>query len=161
MELFFKRIKQYVRVKRFYGTSDNAVKTQIWTAVSVYVLVAIINKRLGLGASLYTLLQVLSVTVFEKMPIVAAFSGTPPGAPRNEDANQVGCSHDGPPSAAPSLSIARAFLAETNKSQAIIRGPCKNPCQAVEAIVGTRAAFRWECSASGAARVSKKTCNHG
>ena len=74
VELFFKWIKQHLRIKRFYGTSENAVKTQIWIAVSVYVLVAIIKKRLGLEASLYTLLQVLSVTVFEKMPIQTAFS---------------------------------------------------------------------------------------
>jgi transposase len=75
VELFFKWIKQHLRIKRFYGTSENAVKTQVWIAVSVYVLVAIVKKRLGLEASLYTLLQVLSVTVFEKMPILTAFSG--------------------------------------------------------------------------------------
>jgi IS4 transposase len=75
VELFFKWIKQHLRIRRFYGTSENAVKTQIWIAVSVYVLVAIVRKRLGLETSLYTLLQVLSVTVFEKMPIQAAFSG--------------------------------------------------------------------------------------
>ena len=69
VELFFKWIKQHLRIKQFYGTSENAVKTQIWIAVSVYVLVAIVKKRLGLEASLYTLLQVLSVTVFEKMPM--------------------------------------------------------------------------------------------
>ena len=74
VELFFKWIKQHLRIKRFYGTSENAVKTQIWIAVSVYVLVAIIKKRLGLGASLYTLMQVLSVTIFEKMPIRTALS---------------------------------------------------------------------------------------
>lgn len=74
VELFFKWIKQHLRIKRFYGTSENAVKTQIWIAVSAYVLVAIVRKRLGLEVSLYTLLQVLSVTVFEKMPIQAAFS---------------------------------------------------------------------------------------
>jgi transposase len=74
VELFFKWIKQHLRIKRFYGTSENAVKTQIWIAVSVYVLVAIIKKRLGLDASLYTLMQVLSVTIFEKMPIRAALS---------------------------------------------------------------------------------------
>jgi hypothetical protein len=73
VELFFKWIKQHLRIKRFYGTSENAVKTQIWIAVSVYVLVAIVRKRLGLEASLYTLLQVLSVTIFEKMPIRSAF----------------------------------------------------------------------------------------
>ena len=75
VELFFKWIKQHLRIKRFYGTSENAVKTQIWIAVSVYVLVAIIKKRLGLEASLYTLLQVFSVTVFEKITIQTAFSG--------------------------------------------------------------------------------------
>jgi IS4 transposase len=74
VELFFKWIKQHLRIKRFYGTSENAVKTQIWIAVSVYVLVAIIKKQLGLEASLYTLMQVLSVTIFEKMPIQTALS---------------------------------------------------------------------------------------
>ena len=69
VELFFKWIKQHLRIKQFYGTSENAVKTQIWIAVSVYVLVAIVKKRLDLDASLYTLLQILSVTLFEKMPI--------------------------------------------------------------------------------------------
>ncbi len=75
VELFFKWIKQHLRIKRFYGTSENAVKSQIWIAVSVYVLVAIVKKRLNLEASLYTLLQILSVTVFEKMPIQQAFPG--------------------------------------------------------------------------------------
>jgi hypothetical protein len=74
VELFFKWIKQHLRIKAFYGTSENAVKTQIWIAVSVYVLVAIVKKRLGLEASLYTLMQVLSVTIFEKMPIQTALS---------------------------------------------------------------------------------------
>jgi hypothetical protein len=74
VELFFKWIKQHLRIKRFYGTSENAVKTQIWIAVSVYVLVAIVRKRLKLEAPLYTLLQVFSVTVFEKVEIKAAFS---------------------------------------------------------------------------------------
>ena len=69
VELFFKWIKQHLRIKRFYGTSENAVKTQIWTAVSVYLLVAIVKKRLHLDISLYTLLQILSVTLFEKMPL--------------------------------------------------------------------------------------------
>lgn len=73
VELFFKWIKQHLRIKKFYGTSENAVKTQIWTAVSVYVLVAIIKKRLNIQASLYTLLQVFSVTVFEKIPLNPAF----------------------------------------------------------------------------------------
>ena len=77
VELFFKWIKQHLRIKRFYGTSENAVKTQIWIAVSVYVLVAIVKKRLALDASLYTLLQVLSLTLFEKMPILQALSRDP------------------------------------------------------------------------------------
>ena len=75
VELFFKWIKQHLRIKRFYGTSENAVKSQIWIAVSVYVLVAIVKKRLQLDASLYTLLQIFSVTVFEKMPVQQAFAG--------------------------------------------------------------------------------------
>jgi transposase len=74
VELFFKWIKQHLRIKRFYGTSENAVKTQIWIAVSVYVLAAIVRKRLKLEVSLYTFMQVLSVSVFEKMPMQAAFS---------------------------------------------------------------------------------------
>ncbi len=69
VELFFKWIKQHLRIKRFYGTTENAVKTQIWTAVAVYVLVAIVKKELHLEPSLYTLLQILSVTLFEKMPL--------------------------------------------------------------------------------------------
>src|SRR6266704_2029339 len=76
VELFFKWIKQHLRIKRFFGTSENAVKTQIWIAVSVYVLVAIVKKRLGIDASLYTLLQILSVTLFEKMPLQQAFPGS-------------------------------------------------------------------------------------
>jgi len=76
VELFFKWIKQHLRIKRFYGTSENAVKAQIWIAVSVYVLVAIVKKRLNLDASLYTLLQILSVTLFEKMLIRHAVTGT-------------------------------------------------------------------------------------
>jgi len=75
VELFFKWIKQHLRIKRFFGTSENAVKTQIWIAVSVYVLVAIIRKKLNLDISLYTLLQVLSLTLFEKMPLQQAFPG--------------------------------------------------------------------------------------
>src|SRR5271166_1065998 len=74
VELFFKWIKQHLRIKQFYGTSENAVKTQIWIAVSVYVLVAIVKRRLGLEASLYTLMQVLSVTIFEKMPLQQALT---------------------------------------------------------------------------------------
>jgi hypothetical protein len=73
VELFFKWIKQHLRIKVFFGTSENAVKTQIWIAISVYLLVAIVKKRLDLPGSLYTLLQVLSVTLFEKIPISQAF----------------------------------------------------------------------------------------
>lgn len=69
VELFFKWIKQHLRIKSFFGTSENAVKTQIWTAVAVYVLVAILRKRLGLSANLYTIMQALSLTLFEKTPI--------------------------------------------------------------------------------------------
>ena len=72
VELFFKWIKQHLRIKAFYGTSENAVKTQIWIAVSIYVLVAIVRKRLELEASLYQILQILSVTLFEKTPILRA-----------------------------------------------------------------------------------------
>ena len=76
VELFFKWIKQHLRIKAFYGTSENAVKTQIWVAVSVYVLVAIVRKRLALGASLYQILQILSVTLFEKTPILQALQAS-------------------------------------------------------------------------------------
>ena len=82
VELFFKWIKQHLRIKRFFGTSENAVKSQIWIAVSVYVLVAIVKKRLNLDASLYTLLQILSVTLFEKMPLQQAF--TTKASPENQ-----------------------------------------------------------------------------
>jgi len=73
VELFFKWIKQHLRIKAFYGTSENAVKTQIWIAISVYVLVAIIKKRMKIERSLYTILQILSVTLFEKVPINQVF----------------------------------------------------------------------------------------
>jgi len=76
VELFFKWIKQHLRIKAFYGTSENAVKTQIWIAVSIYVLVAIARKRLALEASLYQILQVLSVTLFEKVPISRALQAS-------------------------------------------------------------------------------------
>src|SRR5947208_4013356 len=89
VELFFKWIKQHLRIKQFYGTSDNAVKTQIWIAVSVYVLVAIIKKRLALEASLYTLLQVFSVTLFEKMPMPQALSVTTTTFEDNEVGSQL------------------------------------------------------------------------
>ena len=75
IELFFKWIKQHLRIKAFYGTSANAVKIQIWVAVSVYLLIAILKKRLGLRADLYRILQVSSITIFEKTPILQAFQG--------------------------------------------------------------------------------------
>ena len=88
VELFFKWIKQHLRIKKFYGNSENAVRSQIWIAVSVYVLVAIVKKKLKLDASLYTLLQILSVTLFEKMPLQQAFPASeyilPEGTPRNQ-----------------------------------------------------------------------------
>jgi len=74
IELFFKWIKQHLRIKAFYGTSENAVKTQIWIAVSTYILVAIIRKRLHLEQSLYTILQIMSVTLFEKVPLNQLFA---------------------------------------------------------------------------------------
>ncbi len=89
VELFFKWIKQHLRIKRFFGTSENAVKTQIWIAVSVYVLVAIVKKRLALDASLYTLLQILSVTLFEKMPIHQALAQDDPKCNTLQITNQL------------------------------------------------------------------------
>jgi hypothetical protein len=76
IELFFKWIKQHLRIKSFYGTSENAVKTQIWIAISVYVLVAIIKKRLKIDLSLYTILQIFSITLFEKKPILQVLTET-------------------------------------------------------------------------------------
>lgn len=78
IELFFKWIKQHLRIKTFYGTSANAVRIQVWVAISVYLLVAILKKRLRLPSSLYTILQVLSVTLFEKTPILQALVQAPP-----------------------------------------------------------------------------------
>lgn len=74
IELFFKWIKQHLRIKAFFGTSDNAVKTQIWIAISVYVLVAIVKKELGIDRSLYEILQILSLTLFEKTPLFQALT---------------------------------------------------------------------------------------
>ena len=74
IEIFFKWVKQHLRIKSFFGTTENAVKTQIWIAISVYVLVAIIKKRLKINVSLYTILQVLSLTVFEKMSLLQIFT---------------------------------------------------------------------------------------
>ena len=89
VELFFKWIKQHLRIKRFYGTSENAVKTQIWTAVCVYVLVAILKKRLGLDQSLYTILQFLSVSIFEKTAISSAFSASGSQLGKGDSDNQL------------------------------------------------------------------------
>ena len=89
VELFFKWIKQHLRIKQFYGTSENAVKTQIWIAVSVYVLVAILRKKLGLEASLYQILQILSVTLFEKTPILQSLQTPSSHVNLLDDSNQL------------------------------------------------------------------------
>jgi hypothetical protein len=89
VELFFKWIKQHLRIKAFYGTSENAVKTQIWIAVSVYVLVAIVRKRLLLPISLYQILQILSVTLFEKTPILQALQPSDSQEDAFDDSNQL------------------------------------------------------------------------
>jgi hypothetical protein len=89
IELFFKWIKQHLRIKAFFGTTENAVKSQIWIAVSVYVLVAIIKKRLQLSASLYEILQILSLTMFERMPINQLFSLQSPGSDESNSPNQL------------------------------------------------------------------------
>ena len=89
VELFFKWIKQHLRIKAFYGTSENAVKTQIWIAVSVYVLVAIVRKRLGLEVSLYQILQILSVTLFEKTPILQALHASDSENDLSDAGNQL------------------------------------------------------------------------
>jgi len=84
IELFFKWIKQHLRIKAFFGTTENAVKTQIWTAVSVYVLIAIVKKRLNVSASLYELLQILSLTIFERVPLIQLLTRS---APANDSVN--------------------------------------------------------------------------
>jgi hypothetical protein len=89
VELFFKWIKQNLRIKNFYGTSENAVKTQIWIAVSVYVLVAILKKRLNIPASLYTILQILSVSVFERIPLLQLLTETALAAEISDSQNQL------------------------------------------------------------------------
>jgi len=89
VELFFKWIKQHLRIKRFFGTSENAVKTQIWIAVSVYVLIAIIKKQLNLDAPLHTLLQILSLTLFEKLDLAEALTLPPIGSNLVDTANQL------------------------------------------------------------------------
>ncbi len=89
VELFFKWIKQHLRIKAFYGTTENAVKTQIWIAISVYVLVAIVKKRFGLPHSLYTLLQILSVTILEKTPLLQLLSSIDYQETDYDDHNQL------------------------------------------------------------------------
>ena len=89
VELFFQWIKQHLRIKAFYGTSENAVKTQIWVAVSVYVLVAIVRKRLGLDASLYQILQMLSLTLFEKTPTLRALQAPDSESDLGDSSNQL------------------------------------------------------------------------
>lgn len=89
VELFFKWIKQHLRIKAFYGTSSNAVKTQIWIAISVYVLVAIVRKQLKLEKNLYAILQVLSITLFEKTPILSALQGGDDPFNDRETSNQL------------------------------------------------------------------------
>jgi len=89
VELFFKWIKQHLRIKKFLGTSENAVKTQIWCAVSTYVLIAIVKKELQLNASLYTLLQILSVSVFEKSQLLCALQPDEQHIEKSSDANQL------------------------------------------------------------------------
>ena len=89
IELFFKWIKQHLRIKAFYGTTENAVKTQIWIAIAVYVLVAIVKKQLHLDLSLYTILQILSVTLFEKTPILEALSIIQPQESKGVPCNQL------------------------------------------------------------------------
>jgi hypothetical protein len=89
IELFFKWIKQHLRIKQFFGTSDNSVKTQIWIAISVYVLVTIVKKRLGLQQDLYTLLQILSLTLFEKTPILGLLQQSQYNLEMVHDVNQL------------------------------------------------------------------------
>jgi hypothetical protein len=89
VELFFKWIKQHLRIKAFFGTSENAVKTHIWIAISVYALVAIVRKRLTLDASLYQILQILSVIPFEKTPVFQALQTYNPQSDSNQFSNQL------------------------------------------------------------------------
>jgi hypothetical protein len=89
VELFFRWIKQHLRIKSFYGTSENAVKTQIWTAVSAYVMVAILKKQLSIDLSLYKFLQILSITLFEKSPILQVISNAQARLPLDDSSNQL------------------------------------------------------------------------
>ena len=89
VELFFKWIKQHLRIQRFFGNTENTIKTQVWIAVSIYVLVAIMKKRPDIDASLYTILQVLSVTVFEKTPLLQMLSEAEPTDESHPTHNQL------------------------------------------------------------------------
>ena len=89
IELFFKWIKQHLRIKRFFGTSENAVKTQVWIAVSTYVLVAIVRKRLNLPLSLHSMLQILSISPFEKTPLYQLLINSPADPNQPVDPNQL------------------------------------------------------------------------
>jgi IS4 transposase len=89
VELFFRWIKQHLRIKAFYGTSENAVRTQVWTAIAVYVLVAIVKKRLNLERSLHSILQILSVSLFEKTSILQVLSGPECDEINYESPNQL------------------------------------------------------------------------
>ena len=89
VELFFKWIKQHLRIKAFFGTSGNAVKTQIWSAICIYVLVAIVKKRLAIPASLYEILQILSLALFEKTQVLSLFQDWPQQSSENEPSNQL------------------------------------------------------------------------
>ena len=89
VELFFKWIKQHLRIKAFYGTTDNAVKTQVWIAISMYVLVAIVKKELKIERSLYEILQILSLTLFEKTPLIQALTAQFEPNPTTDSPNQL------------------------------------------------------------------------
>lgn len=89
VELFFKWIKQHLRIKRFFGTSENAVKSQVWIAVAVYVLVAIVRKRLDLDLSLHSMLQILSVTPFENVPLAQLLTEIEIADDSSHNANQL------------------------------------------------------------------------
>ena len=94
VELFFKWIKQHLRIKRFFGNTENAVKTQVWIAISVYLLVAIVKKRLDIDASLYTITQVLSLTLFEKTTLVQILSEAESMDENHQTANQLNLFND-------------------------------------------------------------------
>jgi hypothetical protein len=89
VELFFKWIKQHLRIKRFFGNSENAVKSQVWIAVATYVMVAIVKKRMNLDLSLHSMLQILSVTPFEKIPLHQLLTDTAPVQNNSNSLNQL------------------------------------------------------------------------